>query len=142
MKKLLYIAIIFLTVGCAPETSYYIKTSVSPDSNIKIAVINEKLQLMLSEAKQAFKEEDVAKKLISILDRYESLKQKEGDAMMDELFEVCESLQKEPWFDKLSASVIVQFLAEIAESDHKIEKTEIQMLQNLADIFGVDPPRI
>ena len=41
MKKLLYITIILLTIGCAPQTSYYIKTTVSPDSNIKIAVINE-----------------------------------------------------------------------------------------------------
>ena len=40
MKQLLYI-IILLTIGCAPKTSYYIKTTVSPDSNIKIAVINE-----------------------------------------------------------------------------------------------------
>ena len=125
----------FILVAFAHMTDWRLAES-------EIAVINEKLQLMLSEAKQTFKEEDVAKKLISILDRYESLKQKEGEAMMDELFEVCESLKKEPWFDKLSASVIVQFLAEIAESDHKIEKTEIQMLQNLADIFGVDPPRI
>tara|TARA_Y100000590_G_scaffold251554_1_gene282457 strand:+ start:1918 stop:2337 length:420 start_codon:yes stop_codon:yes gene_type:complete len=108
----------------------------------EIQVINEKLQLMLAEAKQEFKEEDVAQKLVSILQRYDSLRMQEGDAMMNGLFDACESLKKESWFDKLSASVIVQFLAEIAESDHKIEKTEIQMLQNLANIFGVDPPRI
>ena len=41
MKKLIFILIALLFVGCASETSYYIKTTVSPDSNIKIAVINE-----------------------------------------------------------------------------------------------------
>ena len=125
----------FILVAFAHMTDWRLAES-------EIAVINEKLQLMLSESKQEFKEEDVAKKLVSILQRYESLKEREGNAIMDELFEACESLKKELWFDKLSASVIVQFLAEIAESDHKIEKTEIQMLQNLANIFGVDPPRI
>ena len=125
----------FILVAFAHMTDWRLAES-------EIAVINEKLQLMLSEAKQEFKEEDVAKKLVSILQRYESLKEREGNAIMDELFEACESLKNESWFDKLSASVIVQFLAEIAESDHKIEKTEIQMLQNLANIFGVDPPRI
>ena len=125
----------FILVAFAHMTDWRLAES-------EIAVINEKLQLMLSEAKQEFKEEDVAKKLVSILQRYESLKEREGNAIMDELFETCESLKNESWFDKLSASVIVQFLAEIAESDHKIEKTEIQMLQNLANIFGVDPPRI
>ena len=125
----------FILVAFAHMTDWHLAES-------EIAVINEKLQLMLSETKQEFKEEDVAKKLVSILQRYESLKEREGNAIMDELFEACESLKNESWFDKLSASVIVQFLAEIAESDHKIEKTEIQMLQNLANIFGVDPPRI
>ena len=42
MKKLLYITTILLIVGCASKkTGYYIKTAVSPDSNIKIAIINE-----------------------------------------------------------------------------------------------------
>ena len=65
------------------------------------------------------------KKLVKILERYENLKEQEGTAMMDGLLNACESLKKEPWFDKLSASVVIQFLAEIAESDHRIEKTEI-----------------
>jgi len=33
-------------------------------------------------------------------------------------------------------------LAEIAEADRKIEETEIQFLKNIADAFGVSPPRI
>ena len=41
MKKII-IPIILMLFGCAPTTTnYYIKTSVSPDSNIKVAVINE-----------------------------------------------------------------------------------------------------
>ena len=125
----------FILVAFAHMTDWCLAES-------EIEVINEKLQLMLTETKQEYQKEDVAHRLVSILNRYESLKKKEGGAMMDELFEACESLKKEPWFDKLSASVILQFLAEIAESDHKIEKTEIQMLQNLANIFGVESPRI
>ena len=111
-------------------------------ADAEVQVINEKLQLMLTESKQKFTEEDVAKKLVSILQRYESIKEKDGDAMMSNLLLACESLKKEAWFDKLSATVVVQFLAEIAESDHRIEKTEIQLLNNLADIFGVKSPRI
>ena len=62
--------------------------------------------------------------------------------MMDHLIKTCDHLKDEPWFDKLSATVLVQFLAEIAEADHKIEKTEIQLLNNLADIFDVRAPRL
>ena len=108
----------------------------------EVQVITEKLQLMLSESKKDFTPEDVAQKLVSILQRYESLKELEGDAMMDNLLMACESLKKESWFDKFSATVVLQFLAEIAESDHKIEKTEKQLLKNLADVFGVKPPRL
>lgn len=110
--------------------------------NSEIHVINEKLQLMLSGAEKEFTQEDVAQKLVSILKRYESLKTLEGDEMMENLISACDSLKKEPWFDKLSATVIVQFLAEIAEADHKIEKTEIQLLKNLSKVFGVKSPRI
>ena len=39
-QKLLYITIILFVIGCA-KTNYYIKTTTSPDSNIKVAVINE-----------------------------------------------------------------------------------------------------
>ena len=110
--------------------------------NSEIHVINEKLQLMLSGTEKEFTQEDVAQKLVSILKRYESLKTLEGDEMMKNLILACDSLKKEPWFDKLSATVIVQFLAEIAEADHKIEKTEIQLLKNLSKVFGVKSPRI
>lgn len=108
----------------------------------EVQVITEKLHLMLAESKKDFTQEDVAQKLVSILKRYESLKKLEGDAMMNNLLKACESLKKESWFDKFSATIILQFLAEIAESDHKIEKTEKQLLKNLADVFGVKPPRL
>ena len=108
----------------------------------EVQVITEKLQLMLSESKKDFTPEDVAQKLVSILQRYESLKELEGDVMMNHLLMACESLKKESWFDKFSATVVLQFLAEIAESDHKIEKTEKQLLKNLADVFGIKPPRL
>ena len=108
----------------------------------QLQVINKKLQLMLSQSKQDFKEEDVAQKLVKILQRYQDLKDEEGKKMMDNLLEACEALKKELWFDKLSATVLVEFLAEVAEADHKIEKTEVQLLENLADVFGVIPPRI
>ena len=62
--------------------------------------------------------------------------------MMSALIKSCNFLKSEPWFDELSASVLLQFLAEIAEADHKIEETERQFLKNIADIFGVTPPKI
>jgi len=33
-------------------------------------------------------------------------------------------------------------LAEIAEADHKIEETEIHFLKSIADVFGINPPKI
>ena len=62
--------------------------------------------------------------------------------MMENLMEACSLIQKEPWFDKLSATVMVQFLAEIAEADHRIDETEIQLLKNISNFFGVKSPRI
>ena len=108
----------------------------------QLEIINEKLKLMLSQSKQDITKEDVAQNLVKILQRYQGIKDEEGKEMMDNLLGACESLKKELWFDKLSATVLVQFLAEIAEADHKIEKTEVQLLQNLSDVFGVQPPRI
>ena len=108
----------------------------------QLLAINEKLQLMLSQMEQDFSEEDVAQKFVKILQRYHSLKNSDGREMMDNLLSACESLKEEKWFDNLAATVLVQFLAEIAESDHKIEKTEVQLLKNLADVFGVSQPRI
>ena len=111
-------------------------------ANSEIHVINEKLQLMLSGTEKKFTQEDVDQKLVSILKRYESLKTLEGDEMMENLILACNSLKEESWFDKLSATVIVQFLAEIAEADHRIERTEIQLLKNLSKVFGVKSPQI
>jgi uncharacterized tellurite resistance protein B-like protein len=79
---------------------------------------------------------------VQILQRYETLKDGKGKTMMETLLRACESLKKEPWFDELAATVMVRFLAEVAEADHKIEKTEVQLLKNLADVFGVKSPRI
>ena len=125
----------FILVAFAHMTDWRLAES-------EVQVITEKLQLMLSESKKDFTPEDVAQKLGSILQRYESLKELEGDVMMNNLLMACESLKKESWFDKFSATVVLQFLAEIAESDHKIEKTEKQLLKNLADVFGIKPPRL
>ena len=125
----------FILVAFAHMTDWRLAES-------EVQVISEKLQLMLSESKKDFTPEDVAQKLVSILQRYESLKELEGDVIMNNLLMACESLKKESWFDKFSATVLLQFLAEVAESDHKIEKTEKQLLKNLADVFGVKPPRL
>ena len=111
-------------------------------ADAEIEVIREKLELMLSHSNQKYREEEVPRKLVKILQRYETLKNGKGKTMMKNLLRACESLKKEPWFDELAATVIVRFLAEIAEADHKIEKTEVQLLNNLADVFGVQPPRI
>ena len=111
-------------------------------ADAEIEVINEKLELMLSQSNQKFREEEVSRKLVKILQRYEALKDGKGKAIMENLLRACESLKKEPWFDELAATVMVRFLAEVAEADHKIEKTEVQLLKNLADVFGVKSPRI
>jgi len=111
-------------------------------ADAEIEVINEKLLLILSQSNQKYSEVEASRKLLKILERYESMKDGKGNAMMENLLFACESLKKEPWFDKVTATVIVRCLAEIAEADHKIEKTEIQLLENLADVFGVKPPQI
>ena len=111
-------------------------------ADAEIEVINEKLLLILSQSNQKYSEVEASRKLLKILERYESMKDGRGNSMMENLLLACESLKKEPWFDKIAATIIVQSLAEIAEADHKIEKTEIQLLENLADVFGVKPPQI
>ena len=125
----------FILLAFAHMTDWHLAES-------EVQVINEKLQLMLSQSDRDFKEDDVAKKIVNIINRYESLKEGNSNDMMDHLLKACYHLKDEPWFDKLSATVLVQFLAEIAEADHKIEKTEIQLLNNLADIFDVKAPRL
>ena len=111
-------------------------------ADAEIEVINEKLLLILSQSNQKYSEVEASRKLLKILESYESMKDGKGNSMMENLLFACESLKKEPWFDKVAATVIVRCLAEIAEADHKIEKTEIQLLENLADVFGVKPPQI
>ena len=125
----------FILLAFAHMTDWHLAES-------EVQVINEKLQLMLSQSDRNYKEEDVAKKIVNIINRYESLKEGSANDMMDHLIKSCDHLKEESWFDKLSATVLVQFLAEIAEADHKIEKTEIQLLNNLADIFEVKAPRL
>ena len=125
----------FILLAFAHMTDWHLAES-------EVQVINEKLQLMLSQSDRDFKEDDVAKKIVNIINRYEFLKEGSANDMMDHLIKACDYLKDEPWFDKLSATVLVQFLAEIAEADHKIEKTEIQLLNNLADIFDVKAPRL
>ena len=125
----------FILLAFAHMTDWHLAES-------EVQVINEKLQLMLSQSDRDIKEEDVAKKIVNIINRYESLKEGSANDMMDHLIKACDHLKEEPWFDKLSATVLIQFLAEIAEADHKIEKTEIQLLNNLADIFDVKAPRL
>ena len=125
----------FILIAFAHMTDWYL-------ADAEIEVINEKLRLMLSQSNQEYNEEIVSQKLVKILQRYESLKVGEGEAIMENLLMSCESLKKEPWFDKIAATVMVRFLAEVAEADHKIEKTEIELLKNIADVFDVTPPRI
>ena len=125
----------FILLAFAHMTDWHLAES-------EVQVINEKLQLMLSQSDRDFKEDDVAKKIVNIINRYESLKEGSANDMMDHLIKTCDHLKEQSWFDKLSATVLVQFLAEIAEADHKIEKTEIQLLNNLADIFDVKAPRL
>ena len=125
----------FILVAFAHMTDWCLATS-------EIEVIQEKLELMLSQSEQDYNEGDVEKKLVNILNRYKSLKDQQGKTILENLLMACESLKKEPWFDKIAATVMVRFLAEVAEADHKIEKTEIQLLKNIADIFDVTPPQI
>ena len=47
-------------------------------SDTQLKIINEKLQLMLSQTDKEFNDEDVAQKLVKILHRYHDLKEGEG----------------------------------------------------------------
>ena len=108
----------------------------------EIEVINDKLKLMLSQSNQEYSEEEVSKKLIQILHRYDTLKDNKEKSIMDALLLACDSLKAETWFDNLAATMLVRSLAEIAEADHNIVETEVQLLKNIADVFGVKQPRI
>ena len=123
----------FILVAYAHMTDWYLADS-------ELQVITEKMEFMLSSSNQPYDSDQVAQKLIKVISRYESYK--EEDDKMEALFKSCTTLNKESWFDNLASALLLENLAEIAEADRKIEKTEIQFLKNIADVFGVSPPRI
>ena len=123
----------FILVAYAHMTDWYLADS-------ELQVITEKMEFLLSSSNQPYESDQVAQKLIKVINRYESYK--EEDDKMEALFKSCTTLNKEPWFDNLASALLLGNLAEIAEADRKIEKTEIQFLKNIADVFAVSPPRI
>ena len=123
----------FILVAYAHMTDWYLADS-------ELQVISEKIEFLLSNSNQPYDSDQVAQKLIKVISRYESYT--EDDDKMEALFISCTTLNKEPWFDNLASALLLENLAEIAEADRKIEKTEIQFLKNIADVFGVSPPRI
>lgn len=123
----------FILVAYAHMTDWYLADS-------EIQVISEKMEFLLSSTSQLYESDQVAQKLIKVINRYESYI--EDDDKMEALIISCTTLNKEPWFDNLASALLLENLAEIAEADRKIEKTEIQFLKNIADVFGVSPPRI
>jgi len=123
----------FILVAYAHMTDWYLADS-------ELQVISEKMEFLLSSSNQPYESDQVAQKLIKVISRYESYK--EEDDKMEALFKSCTTLNKEPWFDNLASALLLGNLAEIAEADRKIEKTEIQFLKNIADLFGVNSPRI
>ena len=123
----------FILVAYAHMTDWYLADS-------ELQVISEKMEFMLSSTNQPYESDQVAQKLIKVINRYESYI--EDDDKMEALIISCTTLNKEPWFDNLASVMLLENLAEIAEADRKIEETEIQFLKNIADIFGVSPPRI
>ena len=123
----------FILVAYAHMTDWYLADS-------ELQVITEKMEFMLSSSSQPYDSDQVAQKLIKVISRYESYK--EEDDKIESLFKSCTALNKEPWFDNLASALLLENLAQIAEADRKIEKTEIQFLKNIADVFGVSPPRI
>ena len=123
----------FILVAYAHMTDWYLTDS-------ELQVITEKMEFMLSSSNQPYDSDQVAQKLIKVISRYESYTEDENK--MEALFISCTTLNKEPWFDNLASVLLLGNLAEIAEADRKIEETEIQFLKNIADVFGVSPPRI
>jgi len=123
----------FILVAYAHMTDWYLADS-------ELQVISEKMEFLLSNTSQPYESDQVAQKLIKVISRYESYI--EDDDKMEALIISCTTLNKEPWFDNLASVMLLENLAEIAEADRKIEETEIQFLKNIADIFGVSPPRI
>ena len=108
----------------------------------ELQVIQEKMEFMIANSKNEYTQDDVAQNLIKIIEKYEQVKQSRGKEMVEELMGACKSLKNEPWFDTLSATFLLSNLSDLAEADHKIEQTEIHFLKNIADVFGVNSPRI
>ena len=108
----------------------------------ELQVIQEKMEFMIANSNKEYTTEDVAQNLIQIINKYEEAKQGRGKEMVAELMGACQSLKNEPWFDDLSATFLLKNLSDVAEVDHKVEETEIQLLKNISEIFGVDSPRI
>ena len=123
----------FILVAYAHMTDWYLADS-------ELQVISEKMEFLLSSSNQPYDSDQVAQKLIKVINRYQSFTK--DDDTMDALFNSCDALKKEPWFDNLASALLLENLAEIAEADRKIEETEIQFLKSIADVFGVIPPRI
>ena len=123
----------FILVAYAHMTDWYLADS-------ELQVISEKMEFMLSSTNQPYESDQVAQKLIKVINRYQSFTK--DDDTMEALIISCTTLNKEPWFDNLASVMLLENLAEIAEADRKIEETEIQLLKNIADVFGVSPPRI
>ena len=123
----------FILVAYAHMTDWYLADS-------ELQVISEKMEFILSSTNQPYDSDQVAQKLIKVITRYQSFT-KDGETM-DALINSCTTLNKEPWFDNLASVMLLENLAEIAVADRKIEETEIQLLKNIADAFGVSPPRI
>ena len=108
----------------------------------ELQVIQEKMEFMIANSNKEYTTEDVAQNLIQIINKYENVKQFRGKEMVAELMDACQSLKNEPWFDNLSATFLLKNLSDVAEADHRIEETEVHFLKNIAEIFGVNPPRI
>ena len=108
----------------------------------ELQVIQEKMELMVSNSNKQYTKDDVAQNLIKIIEKYEEVKQGRGKKMVEELMNACNTLKNEVWFDDLSATFLLKNLSDVAEADHKIEETEIHFLNNIADVFGVASPRI
>lgn len=123
----------FILMAFAHMTDWYLADS-------ELQVISDKINFMLTNTNQSYNPEGVAQKIVKVINRYQSFS--EENDKMDALFSSCTSLKKEPWFDKLASILLLENLAEIAEANHKIEETEIQFLKNIADVFGVNPPKI
>ena len=68
----------FILIAFAHMTDWYL-------ADAEINVISEKLRLMLSQSNKKYNEEEVSKKLVNILQRYESMKGRKGESIMKNL---------------------------------------------------------